>query len=158
MQHPDITHMPISATSMQLLEMLGQAEAAIFIHTKDGNTITIQAVATSGEFEPDTNLAHAYVHAFQGEHQHLLDLVNGRQNDAVRFRALREFAMLGRGDPERFQKVNGMLYEFEESRGLANEANRSEQDYTDIADFIVLALVETAPVGPIAAPGTDTPQ
>lgn len=134
-----------AAPAEQMLAMLRGAEAAVFIETDSDNALTIRAVTTSGNYDPQHNASHAFVAAIQLEHGHLMDVVNGRYTDALRFRALRDFAVLANVDPARFEIVSSMLHAYEESESLADEKLRTEADFVKIADFMVHALLETDP-------------
>lgn len=136
----------------QFLEMLRGAEAAIFIQTDEAGALLIRGVAANSAYRPGQDAAHAFMAAVQGEHDHLLDVVNGRQNDATRFRALRTFALMKGTDSARFEAVNEMLQKFEHDNHLDDEKARTEADHNAIADFLALAILETEPV--LLAPTT----
>lgn len=122
-----------------------RADAILFItRTGDGEHMSMSA-STLGIYQPETNIAHAYVHQVYAEHANLIAAVHGKVTDAMRYRGMREFALLAGADPGRFEVVNAMLQNFEEVNKLADEKARTATDYDAIADFIVFALAETAP-------------
>lgn len=145
MQDEKNSNTPPPAPAKQLLAMLRSAEAAVFIETNGAGELVIRAVVVVGEYNPGGDPVHAYVAAIQSEHGHLLDVVNGRYTDALRFRALRDFAVLANVDPARFEVVSSMLHRYEESENLADEKLRTEADFVKIADFMVQALLATDP-------------
>lgn len=138
----------MKAPAEQLLAMLRSSEAAIFIELSETGTLVIRCVTTRGDFIPEQDPVHAYVGAVKGEHDYLMDVVNGRYNDAARYRALRDFGVLANTDAARFEIVNGMLHAYEESENLADENQRTEEDFAKIANFLCHALTETAPAEP----------
>lgn len=129
----------------ELLACVQRADALLFIDTGEDGALRVQGTVKGGIYQPEQVAAHAYMAAVYSEHGHLLDVVNGRYTDALRFRALRDFAILANVDPARFEKVSGMLHQFEESENLADEKLRTEADFVKIADFMVHALLETDP-------------
>lgn len=136
---------PVQVPAEQLLAMLRGAEAAVFIEVDGAGQLKIRAVTTTGNYDPEHVASHAYVATIHSEHGYLLDVVNGRYTDALRFRALRDFAILANVDPKRFEVVSSMLHAYEESENLADEKARTEADFVKIADFMCHALLETDP-------------
>jgi len=148
------TDAPELTGTQHLLDMLRSAESAIFVEVDATGALLIRCVTTRGEYQPETDAADAYVAAVKSEHQHLIDVVNGRTTDAGRFRALRDFAVLANTDKERFEVVNGMLSSFELDENMPPETQRTAADHNTFADFLMFALAETEPVltAPTAAP------
>lgn len=132
----------------ELIASVQRAEALLFIYAGEDGVLRVQGTVKGGNYQPGQVASHAYMAAVYSEHGYLLDVVNGRINDALRYRALRDFAMLANVDPARFEVVSGMLHQFEESENLADEKKRTEADFVRIADFMVHALLETDPAEP----------
>lgn len=133
-----------------LNKLIEASQALVLIGIADDETLVVKHTITGGKYEPGSNKAHAFLSAIVVDHENLLHMVNGRINDAARFRALREFADLGRTDPDRFNVINAMLNEYELSGELKPEKEREPADYDKMANFLAYAIQETVPV--LAAP------
>ena len=131
------------------LERLAASDVVILIGSSESKDqeLSMHTILPGGLFAPETILSHAYAHALHGEHVDLVRKVRGLPTDAMRYRALAEFAGLAGTDPERFEKINEAMHAFELAEGLADEdTNRTREDFDRIADFIMQSLLETEPV------------
>lgn len=127
------------------VERLKSADVVILVSSSETGGLVMQPVIAGGMYAPETVKSHAYVEAIYQEHANLLRRVNGEPSDSQRYQAAREFTVLSGTDPERFERVNAMLMQFEEDNPTAGE-HPTEKEADNMADFLVYALAETAPV------------
>lgn len=150
MEHHENGMTTEQAAQDSLNEHIEAASALIIIGIDEDGVLRIEPTIKGLAYEPGSNKAHAYLSAVVSDHDNLLHIVNGRINDAARFRALRDFAVLKTTDPERFEVINGMLNKYETSGELKPEAEREAADFDKVANFLAYAIQETVPV--LAAP------
>jgi hypothetical protein len=161
-QTPDNSRIVRSETPGQLpadfLERLAAADVVVLIGSSESQDkeLTMHTILPGGLFDPEHILSHAYTHALHGEHVDLVRKVRGLPTDAMRYRALAEFAALAGTDPERFEKINEAMHAFELAEGLADdETTRTRADFDRIADFIMQSMLETEPADQV--PDQDEP-
>jgi hypothetical protein len=149
---PDNSRIVKSDTPGQLpadfLERLAASDVVILIGSSESKDqeLSMHTILPGGLFDPGHVLSHAYAEALHGEHVDLVRKVRGLPTDAMRYRALAEFAGLAATDPERFERINEGMHAFELAEGLAGEeTTRTREDYDRIADFILQSLIETEP-------------
>lgn len=139
----------------ELVELLLNADAVVTIsasENEDGRLV-MQTIVATGKFQPETIKAHAYVQGIYDEHSNILARMHGQPTDAMRYQAQREFALMASADNARFEVINGMVQEFEDSGALAPDAERKGEDFDKLADFLLAMVRETAPIiGAAAAP------
>lgn len=123
---------------------IAQPEAIIHLGISEKGALTIAGLY-GGVFNPGQNVAHAFMQMVEQEHDYLMSRVLGRLTDADRYRALSDFAMLANTDKPRFEAVNGMIQNFEDSKNIPPENLRGAVDHMTMANFIFHALLETAP-------------
>lgn len=127
------------------VDEIAQPEAIIHLGIDDKGSLTVSGLFAN-EFAPASNIAHAFMQMVRDEHDYLMSRVLGRYTDADRFRALRDFAVIGNTDPARFEVVNELLQKFEEKSGMdPAQGKRSEADFVKMANFLCHAMIETKP-------------
>lgn len=127
-----------------VVEEIAAPEAVIHL-ARDASGRVVMAGLFASEYDPAGNPVHALMEVVNQEFDYLMSKVHGRYTDSDRFRALRDFAVLANKDKARFDVVNGMLQQFEDSKNLADEAARTEADFVTIANFLCHAMIETTP-------------
>lgn len=132
----------------QLAAAILAADVLILIGSSetDDMEIVVKQVYAGGVADPEHVASHAYAHAALLAHNDLVRAVRGEPTDAMRYQALRDFAVLGSSDKPRFEAVNNMLQQFEEESGLPPEEQRKVADFDAVANFLVQAMIETEPV------------
>jgi hypothetical protein len=122
----------------------------------DAHNLTMEASYQGETFDPEHIKTHC---ALDLLHKHFPDLVaqiNGLPTDGDRFRALLEYSMLGQAEAtrERFDQISQMQQDFEERLSLKADGARTPEEFRATADFILHALLDTAPVltAPTAQP------
>lgn len=129
-----------------LIEKIAAADVLILIGSSEQQerALSVQTILASPTFEPGQIASHAYAHAVQQAHQQLVRAVRGEPTDALRYQALRDFAILASKDPQRFASVNEMLQRFEQHGEIPEDPlERASVDHDRMADFLIHALAET---------------
>jgi hypothetical protein len=126
------------------LAELAKADAVLVI-SNAGGPIVMRPIVASGEFQPETVASHALVDAILADFDNLMRRVKGEPTDGQRFDALREFALMPQTDVERFERINGMMQQYEEGNPQEGEFP-TKAEFERYADFLVYALIETAPL------------
>lgn len=131
----------------ELTEAIMASDVMILIASSEtqDQALTVRQVYATGLAEPGHIASHAYAKAVRDAHPDLLKTVRGEPTDALRYQALREFAVLGSTDADRFVKINTMLQRFEETTAEGDAADQAGANHDNVADFLIHALLETAP-------------
>lgn len=124
------------------------SSALLVLRQNDAGELVMNATVMEGAFLPETNIAHAFVAQVYAEFKNLTAGVHNGTTDAMRYRGMRDFALLANTDEARFEALNAMLQAFEEDNGYTEADKRSAADCDAIADFMCLALAETEPKAP----------
>jgi hypothetical protein len=131
----------------ELTEAILASDVTILIASSEDKEqrLSVRQVYATGLAQPEYVASHAYAKAIHDAHPDLLKAVRGEPTDAQRYRALREFAVLASQFPSRFEAVNAMLQRFEETSMAEDAAECTAIDHDRMADFLIHALLETAP-------------
>jgi hypothetical protein len=145
----------------QLVKEIMAAEALLMVSLNEQGTLVIRPTVPGREFNPQHDPVHAFVQQVITEHHNLVAGMQGKITDTLRYRALRDFAVMAQADKPRFEKINAMLQKFEEGGAVPAESARTAADHDKFAEFLALAIQETEPdlVAPtVAAERDGTPQ
>jgi hypothetical protein len=123
---------------------LARADAVLVIGSSETKALSMRPIIAN-EYQPDQVASHALVAAILADFDNLVRAVKGEPTDAQRFNALREFALMPQTDRERFERVNRMMQQYEEDNQQAGESP-TQAEFERYADFLVHALIETAPL------------
>lgn len=137
----------------QLLREIQSAEALIMVSLNEQGALVIRPTVPGREFNPEHDPVHAFVQQVIQEHHNLVAGMQGKITDTLRYRALRDFAVMAQADKPRFEQINGMLQKFEEGGTVPAEAARTAADHDKFAEFLALAIQETEP--DLVAPNTE---
>jgi hypothetical protein len=135
----------IPALPPMLTEKILAADALILLSTPPEGGLRMEGVIF-GDYAPGQVATHAYVAAHEQEFPNIKARMLGLPTDAQRYQALKEFACLAGTDPERFKTVNTMLQKFEEANMADDPAEQIDADHDKMAEFLMHALLETAPL------------
>jgi hypothetical protein len=127
------------------LAELAAADVVLLLYGDETRPLTLRPVLKGGAYEPDTVITHALVAAILADFDNLMRAVKGEPTDGQRFDALRQFALLQQTDAERFERINGMMHQYEVDNPQAGAAPTKEE-FERYADFLVYALIETTPM------------
>jgi hypothetical protein len=129
----------------ELAIRIAQSKALVMLSEDDSGVLTMQPMIPGGDYQPEVVKSHAYVDALLNEHPNIVNALNGNPTDAIRYRAIREYAVIGNEDEARFHKITEMLGRLNEEGDLPEEGKRKPADFDRYADFLALAIQETAP-------------
>jgi hypothetical protein len=144
---------PAGQLPPEFTEQIAISEAVILVQRTPEGGLRLRPVIPGGIYSPDTEASHALVKAITDDLPQLVKRVSGYPTHAERYLAFQTFALIEQSDPERFERVNAMLRDFEEEH--LKGAAKQTRDYMDrVADFMVYAIEETEPalVAPTTAP------
>jgi hypothetical protein len=124
---------------------LARADAVLVIGSSETKALSMRPIIAGGEYQPEQVASHALVAAIVADFDNLVRAVKGEPTDAQRFDALRQFTLMPQADCERFERINGMMQQYEEDNPQAGESP-TQAEFERYADFLVHALIETAPL------------
>lgn len=150
MEPTQILHAERGTLPQEVIDAIAGANALIVLRTNEHGQLVMNATVMEGAYLPETNVAHAFVAQVYAEYPNLTAGLHNQTTDAMRYRAMRDFAMLANSDAARFEVVNAMLQNFEETSGFTDASTRTVAASDAIADFLCFALAETEPAGPVA--------
>ena len=129
----------------ELAEHLKASDAILFINRDERGGTVVKPVTPLGAFDVENNAAHLLTAVILAELPNLQASANGDWTDADRYQALREFALLGSTDKDRFEAINRSLKEYEEQHSINLAAPNEPETYDAYANFIADAVLVTHP-------------
>lgn len=128
-----------------MADHLKQSDITLFIFRDENGAAAVKPVTLLGQFDIENNAAHLLAAVIMAELPNLQASANGDWTDADRYQALRQFALLGANDKDRFEAVNRALKEYEESNGINLAAANEPETYDAYANFLCDVLLVTHP-------------
>lgn len=128
-----------------LANHLKQSDVILFINRDEHGATVIKPVTPLGAFDIENNAAHLLAAVVMHEMPNLQASANGDWTDADRYQALREFALLGNTDKDRFEAVNRALKEYETANSVNLAGAADPETYDAYANFLADAVLVTHP-------------
>lgn len=124
---------------------LKNADVVIFISRTEDEQVVVKPVVPGAAYDPEHNDAHMLMAVITHELPNLMAQANGTLTDSDRYQALRAFALLAKGDKDRFEQVNVGLQEYETKHKVNLAEATDPAAFDGYANFLADALLVTDP-------------